>query len=195
MKKEELLYLIAKEAYNVGYGAKLNFASYDILTKYPELNSIVSISVGVLGLAFSFFSSKYISIVIIIMGVIGLLYDKNSLEHLENYDKCGKEATILFKQLHQLYLDVEAFDDDNLTVYKQKLNEISSNFVQLSFSKQVLFSTTLAHQKFFYEMDIEWVDAELHFSFWKDKMPSKLKWIIFFLIAFVGSFVIYKMVR
>lgn len=192
MKKEELLHLIAEEAYKIGYGAKLNFASYDILTKYSEYNSLVSISIGILGLTISFFSSKYVSTIIIIMGVIGLLYDKNSLVHLLDYDKCGKELTDLYNKTHQLYFEVKSDEANNLIDYEHRLNEISTQFVQLSISRQVLCSSLLAHQKFFCEMDIHWLDEELHFNFWKDKIPNRLKLIVAFFMIIIGIFVLYE---
>ncbi|AWN16176.1 hypothetical protein SALB1_1978 [Salinisphaera sp. LB1] len=38
-------------------------------------------------------------------------------------------------------------------------------------SKQILFSDWYAHYKFFWQHQIEWIDEQKQFTFWRDKVP------------------------
>lgn len=53
MTKDLLLKLIAEKGYDVLYGAKRNFASYDILNDIPKYSSFVSLIFGVSGLCYT----------------------------------------------------------------------------------------------------------------------------------------------
>ena len=52
MDKQEALKLLATHGYNVGYGAKKHFATYDIVEKAPGAISFASIAFGILSLKY-----------------------------------------------------------------------------------------------------------------------------------------------
>ena len=56
MDKNDLLKHIAETGYNVGFGAKLHFATYDIVDKTPGLIGFISTAVGI----FSLFIKSFI---------------------------------------------------------------------------------------------------------------------------------------
>ena len=58
-------------------------------------------------------------------------------------------------------------------------------------SKQILFSDWYAHYKFFWQHQIEWVDEQKKFDFFRDKVPLSLYVFIAALILMVIGF-IYK---
>jgi hypothetical protein len=61
MKKEDLLREIANQGYNAGFGAKVSFASFDMLRFLPGFISFSSTALGVLGLVFDTLSTKAVS--------------------------------------------------------------------------------------------------------------------------------------
>lgn len=52
MTQSEMLKLIARHGYNVGFGAKKNFATYDLICKASGWISFISLAVGVFALLF-----------------------------------------------------------------------------------------------------------------------------------------------
>ena len=73
MKKNEALNYIATCAYNVGYGAKKNLATYDIVEKVPGWISFASIAFGILSLKyFSANLSGHAGVFLTIFGVVSL---------------------------------------------------------------------------------------------------------------------------
>lgn len=72
MNKQDLLKLIADAGYNVGFGAKKHFATFDIVDKAPGWIGFFSMSIGVLALFVDFCSSKEMSAFLIVLGVAGL---------------------------------------------------------------------------------------------------------------------------
>nr|WP_232422483.1 hypothetical protein [Leptospira interrogans] len=54
MTKEDLLKNIAEMGYNVGYGAKVHFSTYDIVEKVPGAIGFISFVIGILSLFIDF---------------------------------------------------------------------------------------------------------------------------------------------
>ena len=52
MNREGLLRSIAETGYNVGFGAKKNFATHDVVQKAPGLIGFLSLAVGVFALIY-----------------------------------------------------------------------------------------------------------------------------------------------
>jgi hypothetical protein len=69
MLKNDLLNHIASAGYNVGFGAKKTFATFDIVSKLPGWIGIISLAVSVLGLYMDEMSSKNISAIFIILSI------------------------------------------------------------------------------------------------------------------------------
>lgn len=186
MNKEDLLKNIAETAYNVGFGAKKHFATFDIVEKAPGLISFFSMAFGIYALVFDKLSTKFLSASFIIIGIIGLyitLYDSKK----ESYEKDAIELTKLFNELRKLYIRTKNADNENLSQCEKELCEIQNQFYQNCNSKQILFSEWYAHYKFFWQHQIDWVDEQLKFKFLRDKVPLTLTLtIICALMVFIG---------
>jgi len=171
MTQDGLLKSIAETGYNVGFGAKKHFATYDIVEKAPGWIGFVSLTVGVLSLVFEPLSAKLPSACLTIAGVVALyiaFYDRDK----GAYERAGKEMTQLFNQLRNLYRQVQGGGD--LTTAAVTLGAIEGQFYDLAISKQILFSDWFAHYKFFAQHQIEWIDEQKRFT-WRDKVPLTLR--------------------
>jgi hypothetical protein len=75
----------------------------------------------------------------------------------------------------EVYRDVQATgESDDLTAYRERLDTLQSEVFSSHRSKQILFSDGYAHYKFFWQHQIEWIDEQKRFTFWRDKMPLSL---------------------
>ncbi|WP_423709300.1 SLATT domain-containing protein [Undibacterium sp. WLX3042] len=172
MNKDDLLKHIAQTAYNVGFGAKKNFATYDIVAKMPGLISFISLAFGVYALVFEALNAKFFSASFIILGIVGMyitFYDAKKGE----YAKTGVELTKLFNKLKILSGKVKA-EQGALDPYIAELEQLENEYNNLSMHHQIMFSNWYAHYKFFWEHQIDWVDEQLKFRFFRDKIPLSL---------------------
>lgn len=189
MNKDNLLRQIADTAYNVGYGAKKHFATYDIVDKTPGLIAFGSMSVGIFGLVFDCLSAKSLSAFFLVLGIAGLYierYNETKNEFREN----GEKLTQIFNELKVFYFRVKSSGNDSFDDEQNELDEISARFNVNCVSKQIMFSDWFAHYKFFWQHQIEWINEQKHFKFWRDKMPLSLSVFtaMFLLVAF-GCFI------
>jgi hypothetical protein len=184
MKKNDLLLRIADTAYNIGFGAKKHFATYDIVEKAPGWIGFISMGVGVFALFIDILATKHISAILIILGISGLLINSYGETKL-NYEKNGVLLTQLFNDLKSIYFLVKSSEKLDFSDEAEKLSEIESRYYSHCMSKQILFSDLYAHYKFFWQHQIDWVDEQKHFRFWRDKIPLSL--IIICLLAVVGA--------
>lgn len=185
MRKKDLLKEVAINAYNVGFGAKKHFASYDIIIKLPYWISFIVLSVGILQLSYENFQfQKEVSILLILVSIASLFLNfYNSSK--EDFRVKGVELTKLFNELRMLYYRIEGSEKGNLEIAEKEMHQILNCFYETSITKQVFLSQWYAHFKFFYEMQIEWLDAELKFKFWKDKIPNSFKILLFFILLII----------
>lgn len=183
MTKDDLKRSIAETAYNVGFGAKKHFATFDTVEKAPGWIGFISLAASVLSLIFPFLAEKLPSAILIIVGVASLYI---SMYRSSEYEAAGKELTQAFNELRSLYRETDG--GGNIERAEEQLAAINSRYYQVSISRQILFSDWWAHVKFFGQHQIEWLDAELKFGFWKDKVPATLKlWSILLIIAAVAA--------
>lgn len=185
MDKDSLLKDIAETGYNVGFGGRKHFATYDIVDKTPGLISFLSMAFGTYALVFDGLSAKFLSASFVVLGIIGLyisFYDSKK----SDYEKAGVALTRLFNELRQLYRSTKSADDDALPEHKQKLNDIETRYYETSISKQILFSDWYAHYKFFWQFQIDWIDEQKNFKFLRDKIPLTFTLtVIFAIIALI----------
>lgn len=160
MNREGLLRSIAETGYNVGFGAKKNFATHDVVQKAPGLIGFLSLAVGVFALIYEPLNSKWIAATLVVLGIASLYvthYDHNKVAYCEE----GERLTALFYRLRDLYRDVQATgEDDDLAVYRERLDDLQSEVFGSNQSKQILFSDWYAHYKFFWQQQIEWIDEQ-----------------------------------
>lgn len=186
MNKSDLLKSIAEKGYDVGFGAKKHFATYDIIEKAPGLISFSSMAFGIFSLAAKNLSSELISATFIVLGVIGLyisLYDHKK----SSYEGSGVALTKLFNELKALYFKVkDSGDNDDLSDFQKELQDIEDRYYPACISKQILFSNWYAHYKFYWEHQIDWLDEQLSFKFFRDKVPLSLWFFLVIALCFIG---------
>lgn len=173
MKKDEFLKTIAETGYNVGFGAKKHFATYDIVEKTPGFISFFSMAFGIYALAFDGLSTKFLSASFIILGIVGLyisLYDSHKLE----YEKSGIALTKLYNELANLYRKAKSADEKDITELEKQLSALQAEYYSLCQSKQIMLSDWYAHYKFFWQHQIDWVNEQKQFRFFRDKIPLTL---------------------
>ena len=182
MNKSDLLKSIAEKGYDVGFGAKKHFATYDIIEKAPGLISFSSMAFGIFALAVKGLSTELISAIFIVLGVVGLyisLYDHKK----SSYEQSGVALTKLYNELKALYLKVKNIDEESdFSELQKELFDIENRYYPACISKQILFSNWYAHYKFYWEHQIEWVSEKLKFSFFRDKIPLSL-WLAILVIV------------
>lgn len=160
---------IAETAYNVGYSAKLHFASYEMIERLPGLISFFSMAFGIYALAFSSLSTKFMSCTLLVFGLIGLYISmKNGDKKI--YEEKGIALTGLFNELKHLMSDAKS-QSPNTPDIASKLNDIEQRYNNSCASNHIMFATWFAHYKFFWEQQIAWIDEQRKFGFFKDKVP------------------------
>ncbi len=184
MKKEDLLKQIADVAYNVGFGAKKHFATYDIVEKAPGLISFSSMAVGIFGLVIDILSAKSLSAAFLVLGIAGFYIERYN-EDKDKYAEKGSDLTQLFNELKTLYYKVKSSSDDDLIQSGEELKKILDCYYKKCIHKQILFSDWYAHHKFFWQHQIDWIDEQKNFRFWRDKVPLSLT--IVFVASLLGT--------
>ncbi len=185
MKKEDILRNIAETGYNVGFGAKKHFATYDIVAKVPGLIGFASTAVGIFALFIDFLSTKHLSAAFIVFGVAGLFishYDHKK----QSYADAGSELTVLFNRLKALYFNVKGTDARDLNEFENELVNIEHDYYAKCISEQILFSDWYAHYKFFWQHQIGWIEEQKRFRFFRDKVPLSLMVTILFVVIVSG---------
>jgi hypothetical protein len=185
MDKQTLLKQIAEMGYNVGYGAKLHFASYDIVEKMPNFIGFISMGIGIFSLFVEILATKQISACLIMFGIVSLLINSYG-EVKSEYDAKGKELTKLFHEIKTLYNQVKSSSISEFENEVVLLKNMEERFSQIAISKQVLCSSWYAHYKFFWEMQIEWIYEQKKFKLFRDKIP--LSFVFFVLIVSIFGF-------
>lgn len=176
MTRNSLLKSIAQAGYNVGFGAKKHFITYDFHRVLPKLISFIVLFIGVFQLTEVFKKhisveySDYISIALILLALVALSVDFLG-KNIERYNVSGKELLCLFNELRQIYNDAkECQDESKLVRYSELLIKIEKHYPSVSISEQAIFTHILTNVRFFSEMQIDWIDEQLHFTI-KDKFP------------------------
>jgi len=170
MTKDELLKCIAETGYNVGFGAKKHFSTYDLVEKTPGFISFFAMAFGIYALVFDGLSTKFLSASFIVLGIVGLyisLYDNKKSE----YEISGKKLTKIYNDLAKLYRRAKSSNEDDIESLVSQLTELEDDYYSSCQSKQILFSDWYAHYKFFWQHQIDWVNEQKKFRFLRDKIP------------------------
>jgi SMODS and SLOG-associating 2TM effector domain 6 len=189
MKKDELLKSIADTGYNVGFGGRKHWATYDIVDKMPGFIGFVSTAFGIFALIYDNLSEKHLSAAFIIFGLVALyitFYEPNK----SKYAEAANKLTTLYNSLRDLYRTVQSHTSDDVNVYTYQLHNIEKEFYATAINKQILFSDWYAHYKFFWQYQIDWVDEQKKFKFFRDKLPLTFIFLLFVLTALIGTFII-----
>lgn len=171
MNKENLLKMIAETAYNVGFGAKRNFATFDLVEKAPGWLSFISLAVGVYALFMPSLASTHVAAAMVLFG-IATLYIGFYQQDKQKYEDAGTELTRCFHELRALYYLVQSMPDDSDFTPQLKSHEaLCDRNLTVAVSKQIFLSDWYAHFKFFWQQQIEWIDEQKKFKFLRDKVP------------------------
>lgn len=168
MDKDALLKCIAETGYNVGFGAKKHFATYDLVERVPGWITFFSLTIGVLGLVYEPLAQKLPAALLVVVGIVGLYvgaYDSRKAD----YEAVGNKLIGLFYELRDLYRSVQAGTDP--VAGHAALSAIEARYVGVSISKQMFPADWYAHYKFFWQTQIEWIDEQKKFRFFRDKIP------------------------
>lgn len=188
MTQEDMLKLIARHGYNVGFGAKKNFATFDLICKASGWISFISLAVGVFALFIPQLATNVVSAILIIFGVATMyiqFYDSDK----KSYEAAGIEQTKIFNDLEVIYRNVKSDPSFDYVKTQESVDLIMNRFYSTVISKQIFGSNWYAHYKFFCEFEQEWVESELNLTL-KDKIPLSL--IFFVLIAVVLTILIIR---
>ncbi|WP_088184068.1 SLATT domain-containing protein [Sphingobium sp. Z007] len=173
MDKDQLLRSIAETGYNVGFGARKTFATFDIVEKAPGWIGIGSFAAGIFALFVERLADKVPSAILLIVGVAALYV---GFYRSSEYEATAKKLLGLHNQLRHLYRSVQSGAD--VPSSQQKLSDMENEYYAVTVSKQVFLSDWYAHYKFFAQSQIDWMDEQLHFRWWKDKIPLSAKVVI-----------------
>lgn len=175
MNKQSLLHNIAQSAYDIGFGGKKHFITYDVHRILPRFISVATLVIGILQLS-SFYKStnaisqEWISIILIVIGVISLVLDLLG-DRKEEYEIAGKKLIGYFNELRRMYFEIDSLNDSaDFSIYEIRLNDICQNVNNISISKQAIATHIITHIGFFNVMQSNWVVTELKLT-WRDKFP------------------------
>ena len=182
MTKENLLKVIAEKGYVISYAANLNFATYDIVTKISAKVTYTSLAISIIGLIWPNITTYWITIPVLLMS-IACIYTEKYMAKSEDYAQRGVKNTGQWNELKNLYCEVKDSDENtDFTPTFTRVIEIEAEFNNTAEYNQILFANWFAHFKLFCEKDYHWMDEQLHFSFWKDKLPGTFIALLFIMI-------------
>lgn len=187
MKKDKLLMSIAETAYNVGFGGRKHWATYDIVDKVPGFIGFASTAFGIFALIYDNLSEKHLSAMFIVFGLIALyitFYESNKSAYVASANK----LTTLFNSLRDLYRTVQSHPGDDVDAFVGQLHAIEKDYYETCISKQIMFSDWYAHYKFFWQYQIDWIDEQKHFTLFRDKLPLSF---MFCVVLVLTGLVIY----
>lgn len=173
MNRADLLRSIAETGYNVGFGAKKHFATYDIVEKMPGWIGFFSTAFGIYALVFDQLSGKFLAATLSIIGICSFYitqYDRDK----SKYDQAGAKLTTIFNGLRDNYRALKGSESSDLTPFYNRMKELEGEYYAANISKQILFSDWYAHYKFFWQHQIDWIEEQKRFRFWRDKVPLSL---------------------
>lgn len=183
MDKDRLLRLIAEKGYDVLFGVKKTFATYDMVSKGPGWIGFVSLAVGVFALIYDPLSAKLPSALLVIAGIASLYV---SFYQAEEYERSANNQLSVYNKLKSLYLSVQSGSDP--IAAKVQYDAIDAHYYTTTMSKQIFLSGWYAHYKLFAETQIDWMEEQKQFT-WKDKWPvsARITIVVVTVAAVAGS--------
>lgn len=171
MNKDLLLKDIAESGYNIGYAAKKHLATYDIVEKAPGWINVITLGIGILALVMPTLENRLLAAAIIIVG-IAAMYFNSYQESSGNYERVGCRLTSQFTSLRSIYYEVMSCpESQGFGDFETQYRAILAESQEIGISKQIFLSDWYAHYKFFWQAQTDWLDQQLHFTFWRDKLP------------------------
>lgn len=171
MTKDQLLKEVATTGYNVLYAAKKHFATYDIVEKAPGWITLATLAVGIFGLVIPALTNTVLSAAILMVGVAAIYFNQFQ-DQRQKYADTGGSLTSTFNALRAIYYDVAArAPGDDLSDAQERYQKALSEAEKVWLHKHIFLSDWYAHYKIFWQAQIEWLDEQLHFRLFRDKIP------------------------
>ena len=171
MKRDHLMKEIAETGYNVGYAAKKHLATFDIADKAPGWVTLLTLTIGIFALVISKLEDHLVGATVLVIGVVSL-YINTYVDIRGTYERAGVRLTQIFTELRALYNEAKGRDPDAaVDDLKERFVILQNESQVIGISKQIFMSDWYAHYKFFWQAQTGWLDEQLHFSFWRDKVP------------------------
>ena len=187
MNKENMLKLLAESGYNLGYGAKKHFATFDLIEKLPGWIGFFAFAVGIFALFKPDLATPTVSAWMLIFSVCTLYINGYNAEKA-NYDVCGKKLTGAYNDLRAMYYEVKSLPEaTDFTPFVAKHKTIYDAAFEQTVSKQILLSDWYAHYKFFWQQQIEWIDEQKKFKLLRDKLPLTLTFAVVLAVGAIGA--------
>lgn len=192
MNKEEFLKLIGSKGYDVGFGAKKNFASFDMICKLPTWVAIISFAIAVTQLAYPEMPFQKPLSILLLIASSAIIYLELFKSKKDSYEIEGIRLTKKFNKLKELFLEAKSDNNFNYQIYSLRYNDIMNDFYEGSITQQIFMSQWYAHYKLFFETEYQWVEDARgrKFSFFKDKMPASLSFSLGIIVIIILIFVI-----
>lgn len=170
MEKEKLLKYLAENGYNILFGAKKHFATYDIVEKMPGRVAFLTLAIGIWQIYKPLFIyNQEVSLLLILAGIVALTISQYN-GNKETYKEVAIQLTQMHNALKEIYYKVQASEDNHFEEELDQVKDVLEKYYQVSISKQILLSDWYAHYKFFWQSQHEWIDEQKKFSL-KDKFP------------------------
>jgi SMODS and SLOG-associating 2TM effector domain 6 len=186
LTKQELLKYVANAGYDIGFGAKKHFASYDIIEKGPGWLGFASLVGGIYSLFVPLWATTHVAAIFVIFGVVSLYIGFYGSDKAR-YEEAGKELTKAFHDLEVIHRKVKSMPEEtDFSAQLQRVQEIRSQVLSKSLSKQIFLSDWYAHYKFFWIAQIDWMHESRPFRFWRDKIPLTVYFTIVVLVFAAG---------
>src|SRR5690625_3233108 len=178
LDKDSLLKSIAIKGYDVGFGAKKHFATFDLVCKVPNVIALGTLITGIiqLGFALPIFTNKVLSLFLIFVGIIAIFINQYGNRKNE-FLVLGVKINKLYQELRNLYFKLQGTDSVNkekIEELEQVYNGLIHQFHDIGITQQIIFSDWYAHYKLFVQLEIEWIEEQKVFTF-KDKVPMSFR--------------------
>jgi len=184
LDKSSLLKTIALKGYDVGFGAKKHFATFDMSCKLPDLIALITLTIGVIQLGFDLNNkvNKFLSVILIFMGIVAIFINKYR-NSKSDYEMAAVKINKIYYKLRELYYKVKetnSSDEKKLEVYEKEYNQLINDFNETAITQQLVLSDWYAHYKFFVQLEIKWIEEQRPFRF-RDKVPLLARYILYLL--------------
>lgn len=193
MKKDLFLKQLAENGYNVIYGAKKHFATYDIVVKTPGRIAFLTLVIGIWQVYKpSFLFNTEVSLILILASICALTISHYNSEK-DRYREVGNQLIQIHNQLREIYYQIKSTEQevvDNDSDVALRVKELLDDYYRVSISKQIFLSDWLAHYKLFFQSQFEWIDEQKNFT-WQDKVPVSFRVAVVVLITVVFLLIIF----
>jgi hypothetical protein len=188
LDKNSLLKSIALKGYDVGFGAKKHFATYDLAAKAPNLFALGTLTAGVIQLAFEIEDdiNKILSVFLIFIGIVTIFINMFT-DRKKEYEDAGVKINLIYQDLRNLYFSVQGTnetDKEELERHETEYKRLVGEFNNTGITHQMMFSDWYAHYKFFVQLETDWIEEQRPFKF-RDKVPLALRWTLYAIGAVV----------